>query len=70
LRGIVRTWFNQKGFGFILDDKSEDVFVHQSKILMPGFRALTEGQTVEFDIEMTPRGRSAINVQPIAELQS
>jgi protein lin-28 len=57
-------WFNsQKGFGFILmDDGSEDVFVHQSSLHAKGFRSLAEGEQLEFDIETDNTGkRKAIN---------
>ena len=55
--GIVK-WFNStKGFGFITpDDGSPDVFAHFSSIDGSGFRELTEGQKVDFDIEQGPKG--------------
>jgi CxxC-x17-CxxC domain-containing protein len=56
-------WFNEsKGFGFIRDDSGEEVFVHFSAILGDGFRTLTEGQRVEFDVVMGPKGKQAANV--------
>jgi cold shock protein len=60
-------WFNEKkGFGFIeVDDQEKDVFLHHSSIAMQGFRTLTEGQRVSFDIEQGPKGPSAVNVKAI-----
>ena len=64
--GTVK-WFNEtKGYGFIENDNgSEDVFVHFSAINSEGFRTLTEGQRVTFDVEQDPKNNSklrAVNV--------
>lgn len=57
-------WFNEsKGFGFITpDDKSKDVFVHFSAIQADGFRTLSEGQTVSYEVEQGPKGPQASQV--------
>lgn len=63
--GTVK-WFNEaKGFGFIApSDGSADVFVHFSAIQGAGFKTLTEGQEVSFDVEKGPKGPQAANVMP------
>ena len=59
-------WFNDaKGFGFITADNGKDVFVHLSAIKSTGFKALKEGQQVEFDMEDGPKGAQAANVTPL-----
>ena len=56
-------WFDSnKGYGFIADDMGGDVFVHQSHIMMDGFRCLTAGQKVQFDIEPSEKGVKAVRV--------
>lgn len=60
-------WFNDsKGFGFIESETGQDVFVHQSAIQGSGFRSLSEGQTVEFDITSGPKGQQASNVHIVS----
>ena len=56
-------WFNDaKGFGFITAENGDDVFVHFSAIQGGGFRSLTEGAAVEFDVTQGPKGLQASNV--------
>ncbi|BBA84732.1 cold shock protein [endosymbiont of Euscepes postfasciatus] len=63
IKGQVK-WFNEsKGFGFITpSDGTKDVFVHFSSIQGSGFKTLSEGQDVEFEIQESQKGPSAINV--------
>ncbi len=56
-------WFNDaKGYGFIEQDTGEDVFVHFSAIQMEGFKTLSEGQEVQFEVESGDKGLHASNV--------
>ncbi len=59
-------WFNEsKGFGFIeRNDGNGDIFVHYSAIEASGFKTLTEGQTVSFDVVQGKKGPAAENVKP------
>ncbi|MFH1038111.1 MAG: cold-shock protein [PVC group bacterium] len=60
--GTVK-WFNDsKGYGFIALDGGEDVFVHHSEIKTEGFRTLSEGEAVEFEVAPGRKGQQAINV--------
>ena len=64
MQGQVK-WFNEKkGFGFIQTDDGSDIFVHYSAIQCTGFKTLSEGQRVVFEIEQTSKGSAAVNVKP------
>jgi CspA family cold shock protein len=63
--GTVKWFSNEKGYGFIEREEGEDVFVHHSAINMDGYRSLTEGQRVEFEVVQGDKGLQAANVQPI-----
>jgi CspA family cold shock protein len=65
--GTVK-WFNDaKGFGFITpSDGSKDVFVHFSSVTGEGFKSLTEGTNVEFEVEQGPKGPQAQGVRVIS----
>ncbi len=61
--GTVKWFNNEKGYGFISRDGASDVFVHYSAITGSGFRSLTEGQAVEFDVAPGRKGEEAQNVR-------
>ena len=64
--GIVK-WFNtNKGYGFIVRDQGEDVFVHYSAIRGDGYRSLVEGQRVEFIVSLGKKGPQAQDVTVLA----
>lgn len=64
-QGSVK-WFNDsKGYGFIAQEGGEDVFVHHTAILGEGFKSLTEGDRVEFDVKQGPKGLQAANVRQV-----
>lgn len=64
--GTVK-WFNAaKGYGFIAREGGKDVFVHFSAIQMDGYKALNEGEQVEFSIEDSPKGPQAVNVTKVS----
>ena len=63
--GTVK-WFNEKkGYGFISSEGADDVFVHYSDISADGFKTLSEGQAVEYEVGEGERGPSAKNVKPV-----
>ena len=62
MKGTVKWFNNQKGYGFISDENGDDVFVHYSGLKMDGFKSLDEGAQVEFVVTEGAKGPQATNV--------
>ena len=60
--GIVKSFDEKKGYGFIEQENGPDVFVHHSGINAVGFKTLNEGDQVRFDMEPGQKGPAAVNV--------
>lgn len=66
-KGKVKWFNNQKGYGFITDEASgKDIFVHYSAVQGDGYKTLTQGQDVEFDLIKSDKGDQAQNVHKAA----
>ena len=66
-RGIIKWFNNEKGYGFINGSVDENIFVHYTAIKQEGYKTLSEGQTVEFDLVRTEKGLQATNVKTVNE---
>ena len=62
MTGRVKWFNNEKGYGFIDNSTGEDIFVHYSAIKLDGYKTLSEGQMVDFDLIETTKGLQAVNV--------
>jgi CspA family cold shock protein len=68
LRGTVKWFNNEKGYGFIRPDEGgKDIFVHHTAIQMEGYRSLNENDRVEYEVEKGPKGLQAVSVRKIEE---
>ncbi len=65
MQGTVKLW--KGSYGFVTNDETGDIFVHQTGVRMSGYRELVQGQAVEFEMRDTERGRCAYNVTVIGE---
>ena len=63
--GTVKWFSDSKGFGFISQENGDDVFVHHTAIQSEGFKSLSEGDKVEFEVEQDQKGSRASNVVKI-----
>lgn len=64
--GTVKWFNNEKGYGFIESEDGQDVFVHFSAVTMDGYKALNEGQKVQFEVIDGAKGPQAANVTLLA----
>ncbi len=67
VKGKVKWFNNEKGYGFIEYKEDEDIFVHYSAINSDGYKTLSEGQYVEFNLLETTKGYQALDVTVIKE---
>ncbi len=65
IHGVVKWFSDHKGFGFIEQEDGDDLFVHHTGIHANGFRSLHEGDHVTFEIEDSPKGLAAVNVNVV-----
>lgn len=64
--GKIKWFNNEKGYGFIEGEYDEDIFVHYSAIKQDGYKSLSEGQMVEYELLETEKGLQAINVKEVS----
>ena len=64
--GKIKWFNNEKGYGFIEGEHDEDIFVHYSAINQDGYKSLSEGQMVEYELLETEKGLQAINVKEVS----
>ena len=64
--GRIKWFNNEKGYGFIKGENDEDIFVHYTAIKQDGYKSLSEGQIVEYELLETEKGLQAINVKEVS----
>ena len=65
MKGTVKMFNSEKGFGFIRTEEGKDVFFHWSNLVIDGFKTAEAGEAVEFEVEETERGPRATNIRKI-----
>jgi CspA family cold shock protein len=65
MKGKVKMFNKEKGYGFIRTDDNRDVFFHHSSILMDGYKTAETGEAVEFEVEETDKGPRAKNIRKV-----
>jgi CspA family cold shock protein len=65
MKGTVKTFNKNKGFGFITTEDEREIFFHYSALVMDGFKTIENGAKVKFDVESTDRGDRAINIEKL-----
>lgn len=65
MKGTIKQFNQEKGFGFIRCEDGQDVFFHYSSLVMDGFKTITAGEKVEFTLEQSDRGSRASNIVKI-----
>lgn len=66
-KGIIKWFNNEKGYGFINGNDNEDIFVHYTSIRINGYRTLSEGEEVTYELIKTDKGLQATNVVPVKQ---
>jgi len=66
MSGKIKKLNRERGFGFISNTEGKDFFFHRSQVQNTDFDSLNEDQTVDFDVEESPKGPRAVNVRPSA----
>ena len=65
-KGTVKWFNNQKGYGFICNEEGNDIFVHYTGLNMEGFKTVSEGDEVEYEVIEGEKGPQAINVTKLS----
>ena len=65
MKGTVKMFNKEKGYGFIHTEENTDVFFHYSSLIMENYKTAEVGEKVEFDVEESGRGQRAANIKKI-----